>query len=352
MKHDPDAYRKMINEYDLLTSRAGSFRPDLIVWPESSFPVPLRSLDPDVEDSDLIGHEAIHGLIHNSDAAAYEVSTWRDGRAELALETRAEERGTALMVGLISEHANRKGRSRYNSVAFFDPQDGMKGLYHKNHRVVFGEYIPLRTALPWLARLTPWGAGFGVDPGTEMKSFLYKDVSYAPVICFEDTVPQLVTRAVRHTDDQGRQPDVLVNATNDGWFRGSSELDQHLVMSVFRCVEHRRPMVRAVNCGISSFIDGSGRIRDPEHFLKLSEDSSTMAPKWETLDSMYDPDTGARYRDCSALMCGQVPLDGRNTIYTSWGDWFAMLCSAAAVALVAVGHVRLRRDDSLSGAAA
>ena len=55
---------------------------------------------------------------------------------------------------------------------------------------------------------------------------------------------------------------MLVNLSNDGWFHGSSELDMHLAVSVFRTIEHRVPLARAVNTGISALIDGNGEIRD------------------------------------------------------------------------------------------
>ena len=57
-----------------------------------------------------------------------------------------------------------------------------------------------------------------------------------------------------------REPDVLVNLTNDGWFWGSSELDMHLVCGVFRAVECRKPFLIAANTGISAWIDANGRI--------------------------------------------------------------------------------------------
>ena len=45
--------------------------------------------------------------------------------------------------------------------------------------------------------------------------------------------------------ERGEEPDVLVNVTNDGWFRGSSELDMHLACGVFRAIEMREPLVIA-----------------------------------------------------------------------------------------------------------
>src|SRR5207302_404203 len=50
--------------------------------------------------------------------------------------------------------------------------------------------------------------------------------------------------------------------SNDGWFNHSAELEQHLSASVFRAVEYRMPIARAVNTGISLFIDSVGRSSD------------------------------------------------------------------------------------------
>ena len=39
---------------------------------------------------------------------------------------------------------------------------------------------------------------------------------------------------------------MLLNLSNDGWFHGSSEHDMHLAVSVFRTIENRVPLARAV----------------------------------------------------------------------------------------------------------
>lgn len=141
-------------------------------------------------------------------------------------------------------------------------------------------------------------------------------------------------------DSAGNTPDVLINMTNDGWFRGSSELDQHLITATFRCIETRRPMVRAVNAGISAFIDSSGRIRQPEHFFLMQEDSAGVVADFERVDSLIDPATQQRYRQRSAVMCGQVPLDGRETVYATYGDWFPLLCLLFAAIFPFAGSPR------------
>ena len=133
-----------------------------------------------------------------------------------------------------------------------------------------------------------------------------KGFRLAPVICFEDTVPQVVRKVIRSTtedDPSHRRPDVLLNLTNDGWFHGSSELDQHLITASFRSIECRTPMVRAVNTGISALIDGDGVIRA----------------------RATDPETH-RSKQVDAILVETVPLDNRTSFYVAHGDLFGGGC--------------------------
>jgi apolipoprotein N-acyltransferase len=52
----------------------------------------------------------------------------------------------------------------------------------------------------------------------------------------------------------------MVNITNDAWFGATSEPYEHLALAVYRAVEHRVELVRAVNTGVSAFIDAAGRV--------------------------------------------------------------------------------------------
>ncbi|MEZ6130267.1 MAG: apolipoprotein N-acyltransferase [Planctomycetaceae bacterium] len=343
LKHDPNQWVRMVNDHDLLTRRAATLRPELIVWPETMFPVPNQIVADDLSDDDLISRIPLDGRATNRDLAERQIQQWRSGYARTLLSNRSQEAGAAMLVGMITEVATTQKIDRYNSAAFIRPDLGFVDRYDKRHRVIFGEYIPLRSVLPWLAELTPFGSGFGIDAGEEAAIFEYQGTRYAPIICFEDTVPQLVRRTVMAQDNSGRSPDVLINLTNDGWFRGSSELDQHLITATFRCIETRRPMVRAVNAGISAMIDSSGRIRQPEQFWLMQEDTAGVVADFDAVDSLINPQTGQRYRQCSAVMCGQIPLDGRSTVYMKFGDWFAILCATCTV--VALISIRMRRTE-------
>jgi apolipoprotein N-acyltransferase len=123
------------------------------------------------------------------------------------------------------------------------------------HLVVFGEYVPLRKLLPFIKYLTPIQESF--EPGREPRVLQLegpKPVRLGTVICFEDTVPDLYRQFV------ARGVDLMVNLTNDAWFKDSPAAEMHLANAVFRCLELRRPMIRAANTGISGFVDPLGRI--------------------------------------------------------------------------------------------
>jgi apolipoprotein N-acyltransferase len=130
-------------------------------------------------------------------------------------------------------------------------------------------------------------------------------------------VPHLVRAVVDLTSKTEAGPrreiDFLVNLTNDGWFRGSSEHEQHLITAKFRCIETRTPMVRAVNTGVSAIIDGDGRVRE-------------RAPI-----------------TANAVVTGHVPLDPRESLYTQTGDLFGGSCLASCGLLVCVGLFARRK---------
>lgn len=296
VKHDPQDFPRIERRHEELTGLAVKQQPDLIVWPETMFRWPLVETPPDVSDADL--------------AAAHPdlpVAQLRELKVRDKLARMAQMAGTALVIGLETLELDRTHQWTYNSAVLVKPDGTLANRYDKLHRVVFGEYIPLVETFPWLRKLTPFGAGFGINAGAACAVFEQKGFRFAPIICFEDTVPQLVRNIVNTTTlptpAGPKRIDFLVNLTNDGWFHGSSELDQHLITAAFRCVECRTPMVRAVNTGISAFIDGDGVVRRKAVGLK------TGRPKQD-----------------EAVVVDSVPLDSRRSFYLAAGDWFAGIC--------------------------
>ena len=144
------------------------------------------------------------------------------------------------------------GGEFYNSVFQMDARGVVLGRYDKRHLVPFGEYIPLRPVLFFLSKLTPGAGDFST--GTSPALFRVHGQPVAASICYEALFPALIREGVLEGATW------LVNVTNDAWFGDTVAPHQHLAMARMRCVEFRRPMVRAANSGISAVIEADGGI--------------------------------------------------------------------------------------------
>ena len=349
VKHDPAEFGQMYRTHELLTGYAVPYKPDLIIWPETMFRWPLSDADPNLSENDL-----------RRLAPMIPVEHWRDSYVRKALHEMSQKTGANLVIGLDRFSVNEQGLKHFNSAAFVTPDRGVADTYDKLHRVIFGEYVPLKESLPWLKVFSPLPDDFGISAGSSSAAFRCGSWQVAPIIWFEDTVPHLVRDVVRGTSTEKRL-DCLLNLTNDGWFHGSSELNQHLITAAFRAVECRTPLVRAVNTGISAVIDGDGVIREPETLIDgdatwNKQREQLQQTKHERSDrrvplSMFDPvrstltdpATGRWRKSMNAAVIDTVPLDSRRSWYVASGDWFAGTCSAACGLFFVVGLIPRRR---------
>lgn len=320
LREDPVDPTDIWFTHQRLNAKAVREHVQLIVWPEGMFPWPLLSKSDDVSDDQL--RELVPGV---------KPGAWSDTTVRSVLAEESQRAGAALIFGINSIEADQKGMQPHNSAVFVRPDVGLSGRYDKMHLVPFGEYIPLTEYIPLMRAFSPYReATSGLVPGKQAAIFEYGNWRMAPIICFEDTVPHVVRDIVAagSENDTGKSVDVLVNSTNDGWFHGSSELDQHLITAAFRAVECRTPLVRAVNTGISAVIDGDGAIREPEVFI--DGDARKNAPNPPRTTSR-DPKTGAWYKQLNAAIIDTVPLDSRRSLYVRYGEWFALSCAAMAI---------------------
>jgi apolipoprotein N-acyltransferase len=192
-------------------------------------------------------------------------------------------------------------------------------VYRKVHLVPFGEYVPGRNSVPLLARIVGDQVPGDFTAGSDYTVFTLtnSDVQVAPLVCFEDTIGDLVRQFVLPAETHPGA-NLLVDITNDGWFLDSAGSHQHLVNAIFRCVETRRPMVRAANTGVTCFINQFGRI--------------TQALK---------DDKGSTFTE--GVLTGEikVPTEHELTFYVRHGELFATACAAVtAIAALAVLVVR------------
>lgn len=194
------------------------------------------------------------------------------------LDQRMRERDAALLAGVL---IRGEGEGEiYNSILALG---SAKGRYDKQHLVPFGEYFPipdwLRPVMDVLG--TPYSDfSRGSDAHDAISA---RGQALGISICFEDVFGSEFAR-------EARSASLLVNATNDAWFAGSSAPHQHLGIARFRALENGRWLVRATNTGISALIAPDGRIA-----VRSQQDATELMSGEVTPRAGFTP--YARYRD-------------------------------------------------------
>ncbi len=224
---DPEADTNRFAELVRYSDQVLTNESDLLIWPESALPKMLRY------DTNTLF--AVIGLAQKHDV-------WMIIGSDDAEPSRRA--------------GNPDEEDIFNSSFLIDPEGYIAERYNKRNLVIFGEYIPLQTWLPFMKWFTPSQGSFAA--GTSPVEFNLKslDVKTSVLICFEDIFPQLGRTDVK------KDTDFLVNITNDGWFDKSAAQWQHATTALFRAVENRLPLVRCCNNGLTCWIDAQGRIRD------------------------------------------------------------------------------------------
>jgi len=216
----------------------------------------------------------------------------------------------------------------FNSAVLLDKNGKVAGSYDKVRLLAFGEYIPGIEYFPWLRKLLPAGAGHftaGAGPGVvAMQGPQGRVWQLGPVICYEDIL-QGYLRGVGKL-----RPNLLVNLTSDSWFGAETEPWQHLALSVFASVQLRVSMVRSVNSGVSAFIDPNGRV----------------------VQKTYADDPYRHPRAADGLLVSVPIMPGGNTVFVAVGNWFAYLCLAATLTILAAALAGARRVRKTAGAIA
>jgi apolipoprotein N-acyltransferase len=293
------AQKGMAENFADLVMVAARYRPGLIITPETSYPGVWQELAPG-----------------------------KPGKYSQKLARAIGDRlGAPVLLGMTAEVMGHDLKERsYNSAILIGSDGRWLGRYDKMHRVPFGEYIPLGSWLPFLWWFTPYhGTSWAVSPGEQFTRFALpgrggaKGCTFGVLVCYEDTDPALA----RPYGGGGQEPvDFVVNASNDGWFDGTSEHDQHLAICRFRAVECRRSVVRSVNMGISGVIDSNGRVLAPQLVRE------TPARVWEVTDpaESLPVQRWGEFKKAAGVILARVPLDDRVSFYARHGDLFAGSC--------------------------
>jgi len=314
---DPKAVTPLEREYYPLAQQAcrpsdGSPKPDLVIWPETCFPADWYQPSPRMPAGDP--------------ETARLTAAIRQDQANFARQFLGGFAPTHMLLGLNRlEIVDRDTADKFNAAVLLDPQGQFLASYDKMHLVPFGEYVPLKSS--WLQKFTPYKHDYSCTPGTRWTVFEVPAAAqpgtsfkFGVLICYEDGDPYLA-RQYNSGSGRGLDVDFLVNISNDGWFTGTEEHEQHLAICRFRAVESRRSVVRAVNTGLSAIIDPDGRVVALPDLANWSKGTAT-----------------------TAIVRGEVPIETRASLYATLGDWVPTLCWAAITAGLVAG--RLRRSPA------
>lgn len=270
------------NKLSTVAARELGGPPDLVVWPESAFrcwvevrhdgsmrirrcPTREEDLIPDLNGSWLI----FGGLAFTKKAGEIE------GKFNTALMLNDEKK-------------------------IVDRQD-------KKYLLAFGEYMPFSDVFPALQELSKHTGDFTPAEDAHLLPGP-KGAKIASIICYEDIIPAYTRRLA------ARGANLMINMTNDAWFGKSNEPYQHLALSVFRSIENRLYLLRAVNTGVSAIVDPTGRIVEQS--------------------AIFEP----------ATVTGNISLMQHRTVYSYIGDLFAWLNCLVFFGILGYGWRRSRPE--------
>lgn len=270
LKWDPGMRRTILDRYLGLARQAATSGAELVVWPESATPVSF--------DRDLMAQEEIRQL--------------------------SRETGASQLVGTTEVEPGTPA-AYYNSAFLLDTRGDTAGVYRKIRLVPFGEYVPLKGILFFVAPLVETVADF--SPGQSQEPLPVNGSRVSTAICYEIIYPGLIRQFVL------RGSQLLTAITNDAWYGTSSAPYQHFQQAAMRAIEQGRYLVRAANTGISGIVDPYGRV-------------VASTPLFET-----------------RVVTGEVRMLSTLTVYGRIGDVFAYACLAmTAAVLLGVASTRRR----------
>lgn len=194
---------------------------------------------------------------------------------------------------VVSSYVNAKGQlingeiPYYNTAHYIDEYGDLQNSHYKQILVPFVEYLPYETNFPMLRKI--FDKTYHYIHGKEITLFpLTTNIKAIPLICYEVVFPQLTRDYV----NQGGN--LILNLSNDKWFGNTNASALHFSLALFRTIEHRVPLVRVTNSGISAFVSPAGQ-----------SNPINETPILQKATKIFD-----------------IVLTKHRTLYTEWGDWF------------------------------
>lgn len=269
-------------------------KPKLIVWSETSLPIPYQP-----------GLSARMDEIYRTEPAAIPFAKF------LATYN------VPLLTGTVNVDPNN-AETAYNTAALIRPDGSVAGTFYKRQLVPFAEYVPFSSS-PIVQKISNAIGITGTwTPGASFAPIVWdnydgagNDLRIGTPICFEDSFPY----ATREMVQQGA--DMLINLTNVSWSRSKSAQIQQLAAAKFRSIETGVPLIRGTNSGVTSVVDPWGAV--------VAE---------------------ARPFSAETLFVNVTLYDTTPTLYMRIGDAFAQGVTALALLMLLAIAIKKSRDRS------
>ena len=288
-----EVYRNNYEELKNLSEKALKNFPDieLVVWPETAFIPMIRwhyKYTSTSNPNSLLVRELLHFLDNQK-------VPFLIGNDDGVLDEKFSDNNF--------DNLEDK-RLDYNAALLFIPKKNVlppePQTYRKMHLVPFTEHFPYQELFPRLYEFLKENDTHFWEKGKEANLLEFKNLKIGPPICFEDSFGYISKAFSR------RGANIIINLTNDAWANSAVSQYQHLSMAVFRAVENRLPVLRAASSGQTVFIDQNGKIQN------------MLAPFVKDVLIVDVP----------------VLTDGRQTVYSYLGDFFALTCSVFLTGLL------------------
>lgn len=233
----------------------------------------VRLVNPDIDqatlEDDSYADEILRKLVRLSQSAGSEdidlfiwpeasIRFYLDGHSK-AMENRRRAAGflfgdQQLISGTSRFERKPEGKADiFTTMVLLDSSLNILDFHDKQKLVPFGEYIPLRSALPtWLTKVF---GSYNIKVGSDdFRMTLNSGLNILPLLCAEGHFPGLVRKNIRE-DDQ-----LIVMIGNEGWVRDTTEPSHYLTSAMFRAAASNVPVILASNQGYLAVIDKNGQV--------------------------------------------------------------------------------------------
>ena len=178
------------------------------------------------------------------------------------IKYKSSKKNLTLVTGIVEREGNLRIRNRLQAIGSIDTH------YDKVKLVPFGEFIPFERYLGSLLDIIGLNLTNTV-PGYEIKLINTGNLRISPSICYEIAFDELIRKTAKDSN-------ILLTVSNDTWFGRSIGPIQHLEIAQNRALEHKKPLIRSTNSGISAIISRNGQIIEKQEYFEEKSIKGTV----------------------------------------------------------------------------